>query len=312
MVKTDIKAKSVLMLLIATAFIMAAAFGGSAVYANSSALPAGGTYTVPVDLSGLPMGRDNFSSNSTVEKMGDTYYMSFGHSSSISNLLFEIGGRRVGCTAEQKDGWTIYTYTLSEASIKSSMSFSARVNVMDREVDFSIKLKLSEAAKTSDTIADLGERPAEFVPVITTSAGGHYQAAQGSVFTIPNAAAKLGTEEIPVTLSAYYVRADIKEDITVENNRFKLENIGEYYFSYTASSPLHTTSAENDTNTVLSFKVLSQAGAIDLAKFHDKHGVMPEGASLQASQLTSGTLHEAAKEKIKKLPIILRHLISVL
>ena len=57
--------------------------GGLTAYAESPVSSSDGTYSVPVNLSGLAMGADNFSPSATVEKSGENYYMTFGHSSSI-------------------------------------------------------------------------------------------------------------------------------------------------------------------------------------------------------------------------------------
>ena len=70
--------------------LLAAIFGGGlTAYAESPVQGSDGVYSVSVDLSGLAMGADNFSSNAIVEKSGDNYYMTFGHSSLISNSCWK-------------------------------------------------------------------------------------------------------------------------------------------------------------------------------------------------------------------------------
>lgn len=85
--------------------------GGLTAYADSPVQGSDGVYSVPVNLSGLEMGADNFSSSATVEKNGENYYMTFGHSSSISDMVLESGNMQTGYTVRTENGWTYYTYT---------------------------------------------------------------------------------------------------------------------------------------------------------------------------------------------------------
>ena len=136
----------------------------SIAYAASEQVISGGdgTYTVPVNLD-LKMGADHFTNPVTVEKQDGKYYMTFGFDSSIGYLNLNLDGKEVGKTSEKKDGWTYYTYTLSENNLKSKLSFSAYINAMSREMNFTATLNLSSSDKTYETVRDLGERPAKFV-----------------------------------------------------------------------------------------------------------------------------------------------------
>ena len=300
-----IKAKRVLpWLLCLMTLIVIAVFGVSGVNIAYAASPVGaedGVYSVSVDLSGLAMGADNFSSTSTVEKNGNTYYMTFGHSSSISNLTLNKDGKQVGVTEKNEGGWTYYTYTLSEANVQSSMSFSAHINAMDRNVSFTVRLNLSGATRTGDYSYN-GERPAEFVPVLTTSAGNEYEVAQGSVFAVPQATAVLGTEQCTVTTSAYYLADGEKQSVEIIDNRFTVENVGEYHLIYKASSPSYKTNLGNDTYTVYDVKIISSVGGSTIAKFTDKNGVLPEGTAIMASRIEKGSsVYRTAADKMKKI-----------
>ena len=299
-----IKEKHVLpWLLCLMTLIVIAVFAVSGVNIAYAASPVGaddGVYSVPVDLSGLTMGADNFSSTSTVEKNGNTYYMTFGHSSSISNLTLVKDGKQVGVTEKNEGGWTYYTYTLSEANVQSSLSFSAHINAMDRNVSFSVKLNLSNATRTGDYSYD-GERPAEFVPVLTTSAGNEYEVAQGSVFAIPEATAVLGTEECTVTTSVYYLSNGERQAV-VADSRFTVESVGEYHLVYKASSPSYKTNLGNDAYTVYDVKIISTVGGSTLAKFTDSKGVLPEGTAIMASRIEKGSsVYLTAADKMKTI-----------
>ena len=140
--------------------------GGLTAYAESPVNSSDGTYSVPVNLDGLTMGADNFSSSATVEKSDENYYMTFGHSSSVDDLVLESGNMQTGYTVRTENGWTYYTYTMSAERLQSSLSFSAYINAMSRDVSFTITLNLADGMRTGDYV-DVGERPAEYVPVIT-------------------------------------------------------------------------------------------------------------------------------------------------
>ena len=262
--------------------------GGLTAYAESPVQGSDGVYSVPVNLSGLAMGADNFSSSATVEKSGENYYMTFRHSSSISDMVLESGNMQTGYTVRTESGWTYYTYTMSAERLQSSLSFSAYINAMSRDVSFTITLNLGGGTRTGDYV-DVGERPAEYVPVIETSAGAEYEAASGSVFSIPSATATLGDENLDVSISASYVQGGEQTEVPVTNNSITLENVGEYHVVYRAESSTYLTNLGNPTYTEYDVAITSVAGGSTLAKFEDANGVLTEGTSLLASRITSGS-----------------------
>ena len=262
--------------------------GGLTAYAESPVQGSDGVYSVPVNLSGLAMGADNFSPSATVEKSGENYYMTFGHSSSISDMVLESGNMQTGYTVRTENGWTYYTYTLSAERLQSSLSFSAYINAMSRDVNFTITLNLGGGTRTGDYV-DVGERPAEYVPVIETTAGREYEAASGSVFPIPSATATLGSENLDVSISAYYVQGGEQTEVPVTNNSLTLENVGEYHVVYRAESATYKTNLGNNTYTEYDVAITSVAGGSTLAKFEDANGVLAEGTSLLAGRITAGS-----------------------
>lgn len=262
--------------------------GGLTAYAESPVQGSDGVYSVPVNLSGLAMGADNFSPSATVEKSGENYYMTFGHSSSISDMVLESGNMQTGYTVRTENGWTYYTYTLSAERLQSSLSFSAYINAMSRDVNFTITLNLANGTRTGDYV-DVGERPAEYVPVIQTTAGNSYEASRGSVFPIPSATATLGNENLDVSISAYYVQGGEQTEVPVTNNSITLENVGEYHVLYRAESSTYLTNLGNPTCTEYDVAITSVAGGSTLAKFEDTNGVLAEGTSLLASRITAGS-----------------------
>lgn len=274
--------------------------GGLTAYAESPVQGSDGVYSVPVNLDGLAMGADNFSSSATVEKSGENYYMTFGHSSSISDMALESGNMQTGYTVRTENGWTYYTYTMSAERLQSSLSFSAYINAMSRDVSFTITLNLANGTRTGDYV-DVGERPAEYVPVIETSAGREYEAASGSVFPIPSATATLGDENLDVSISAYYVQSGEQTEVSVTNNSIMLDNVGEYHVVYRAESSTYLTNLGNPTYTEYDVAIASVAGGSTLARVEDPNGVLPEGTSILPSRITTGMLYEQAAEKMKSI-----------
>ena len=297
------KFKKTVIAVLGICLIMFAVFtgGGLTAYAESPVSSSDGTYSVPVNLDGLKMGADNFSSSATVEKSDENYYMTFGHSSSVDDLVLESGGMQTGSTVRTESGWTYYTYTMSEERLQSSLSFTAYIVPMSMTVDFSITLNLAAGTRTGDYV-DVGERPAEYVPVIETSAGAEYEAARGTVFPIPSATATLGSENLAVSISAYYVQGGEQTEVPVTNNSITLENVGEYHVLYRAESSTYFTNLGNPTCTEYDVAITSVAGGSTLAKFEDANGVLAEGTSLLASRITSGSsVYTTAADKMASI-----------
>lgn len=296
------KFKKTVIAVLGICLIMFAVFtgGGLTAYAESPVSSSDGTYSVPVNLDGLKMGADNFSSSATVEKSGENYYMTFGHSSSVDDLVLESGNMQTGYTVRTENGWTYYTYTMSAERLQSSLSFTAYIVPMSMTVDFSITLNLAAGTRTGNYV-DVGERPAEYVPVIETSAGAEYEAARGTVFPIPSATATLGSENLDVSISAYYVQGGERTDVAITNNSITLENVGEYHVVYRAESDTYLTNLGNPSYTEYDVKITSSAGGSTLARVEDPNGVLPEGTSILPSRITAGTLYEQAAEKMKSI-----------
>lgn len=274
--------------------------GGLTAYAESPVSSSDGTYSVPVNLGDL-MGADNFSSAATVEKSDENYYMTFGHSSSVDDLVLKSGNMQTGYTVRTENGWTYYTYTMSAERLQGSLSFTAYIVPMSMTVDFSITLNLAAGTRTGDYV-DVGERPAEYVPVIETSAGAEYEAARGTVFPIPSATATLGNENLDVIISAYYVQGGERTDVAITNNSITLENVGEYHVVYRAESSTYLTNLGNPSYTEYDVTITSSAGGSTLAKFEDANGVLAEGTSLLASRITSGSsVYTTAADKMASI-----------
>ena len=262
-----------------------------------------GTYTVSVS-NDMPMGKNNISDLAVLEAWGGNYYLSLAfNTAKLSDIRLEIGGKTAGRQILGKNGdMTAYCYTLSEESIAAPLPFVADVLPMgqsglNREIN--VTVDLSSAEKTSDTIENRGERPAEFVPTLLTNAGSEYLQETGTAFTVPSATAVLGSESCNVAISTYYVNGDELQSVASENNRLSLDKKGEYRIVYRASSPLYKTSDGNDTYMEYIVKIFSGVGVSPLAKFEDINGILPEGVTLQASRIEAGALYNTAAERMK-------------
>lgn len=262
-----------------------------------------GTYMVSVS-NDMPMGKNNISDTALLEKQNGVYYLSLTFNvAKLDDIRLEIDDKTVGRQITEENGDTAtYCYTLSESNISSPLPFVADVVPMGQSglnSEIKVTVDLSSAEKTSDTVANRGERPAEFVPTLLTNAGGEYVLETGTTFTIPSATAVLGGESCEVTFSAYYVSGDELQSVESENNQLYLAKKGEYRIVYRANSPLYKTSAGNDTYTEYIVKVISDTGVSPLAKFEDINDILPEETTLQASRITSGTLYNTAAERMK-------------
>ena len=263
--------------------------GGLTAYAESPVRGSDGVYSVSIDTSDAGMGASYLTSTGTIEKSGENYYFAFGHENALTNLrIADENGLRTGYTSYAEGGVTYYVYTLSASRLQGSLSFTAYIPAMDMDVSFSISLDLANATRTGDYV-DVGERPAEYVPVIETTAGREYEAASGSVFPIPSATATLGDENLDVSISAYYVQGGEQTEVPVTNNSITLENVGEYHVLYRAESSTYLTNLGNPSYTEYDVKITSSAGGSTLAKFEDANGVLAEGTSLLASRITAGS-----------------------
>lgn len=256
-----------------------------------------GTYEVPVTLD-MKMGADNFTDPVTVEKQDGRYYLTFGWSSSIGYVNLNLGGKRAGATTEQKGGWTYRTYTMSEQNLKSPLSFTAYINAMSRETTFTATVNVDNASKVSDTIRDLGERPAEFVPVITTDAAKEYSLKIGTVFPIPTATAVLGDNECEVSATVTYNG----NEVAITDGKLTLENAGEYTLVYRAASPEYKTSAGNDAFSEYSVVIRSVTGDSEIAKFGETNGNVPENTGIIAGRIGEDSpVYAKAASAMKKI-----------
>ena len=243
-----------------------------------------------------------FDKTAVVEKIGDRYYFSFTQlSSSMENLSLNLErGKQIGYRIIEDSGnRKTYSYTLSKENLQKTLPFSVYVSVRGETFTFTITLNLSSAKKVGEVEDTSTERPAEFVPVISTSSGSEYEATKGQTFIIREATAKLGDETLDVTVKAYYVRGGEKTEVELDGNKLVLNNAGEYHVVYHAESPSYTTSLGNPTYVEKDVKISSSISGDSLAKLYDKNSVLPDGTMLLASKIESdSTVYKTAANKM--------------
>ncbi len=239
-----------------------------------------GTYRVPIRYD-IRMGADNFTSTATVEVLNGRYYLTVGFSSSIGYLRLVAGDAEVGKTTEKEESWTYETYTVGAEVLRGSLSFAAYINAMGRQTEFAGTLDLSAAEKLSDSVRDLGERPAEFVPVIATDAA-EYTLRQGTVLRLPAATATLGAEKCTVTMQAFC--GGVEQQIT--DGKLTLEQVGTYTVLYRAESERYRTSLDNNTFTEYRLVIHAVTGENEAVRSEDPNGVLPTGTYLLAGRMT--------------------------
>ncbi len=301
---------TVLFALSVFALAMPFAFGKTAVSAASPIGGKDGRYELSYDFGGQSgiggqMLARYFDKTAVVEKLGNRYYFSFTQlSSSMENLSLNLeSGKQVGYRVTEDDGSRkTYSYTLSAENLQKALPFSVYVSVRGETFDFTVSLDLSSATKVGEAEDLSTERPAEFVPVISTSSGSEYEATKGQTFVIREATANLGDETLDVAVNAYYVRGGEKTEVALDGNKLVLDNAGEYHVVYRAESPSYTTSLGNPTYAEKDVKITVSVGESSLAKLYDDNGVLPEGTSLLASKIESdSTVYRLAADKMKKI-----------
>lgn len=279
-------------------------------YAATSIMEEDGRYEMGYNFGGQTgigkqMLEKYFDKTAVVEKIGDRYYFSFTQlSSSMKNLSLNLEkGKQVGYRIiEDSANKKTYSYTLSKNNLQKSLPFSVYVSARGETFSFTITLNLSSAKKVGEVEDLTTERPAQFVPVISTKSGSEYQATRGQTFVVREATANLGNEVLDVKVKAYYIQEGEKTEINLEQSKFVLDRVGEYHIVYRAESLSYTTSLGNPTYIEKTVKITSSINDDRIAKIYDKNGDLPEGTMLLASKIESdSTIYKMAARKMSSI-----------
>lgn len=272
-------------------------FISSNIKSYAISLDTDGIYAISIS-NDLTMGSDYVPHTGLIEKNGDYYYLTLTFGSELANLrISQVDGKTIGYEKSIDGSNTTYTYTFSENTIGNDLNFTATVAAMGRDVSFILSPDLSSAKKTGEYTSTF-ERPAEYVPDITTSAGSNYMVEKGSIFTIPSSSATLGSEECNVTTSITYNDEEVSKD---NDNQFTVNNIGEYKLIYKATTSKYKTNFGNDSYSIYEVTITSKVGVTSLAKYDDPYNILGSNVSLQASEVTEGSIYNLAQEAMKNI-----------
>lgn len=272
-------------------------------------LDADGRYEVNYEFGGQSgiggqMLKKYFDTSVEVEKIGTLYYLSVTQlSSSMQDLSLNLAdGMQVGYRITENDGnRTTYSYTLSEENISKELPFSVYVAPRDETFQFTIKLDLSSASFLGDVDKTI-ERPAEFVPTLSTTAGTSYEVQKGQTFVLPTVEANLGEESVEVSIYAYYLRDNEKITVPITDNKILLENVGEYHVVYRASSERYLTSLGEPTYAEKDIVIISRVKGSETVKVSDPNSILPDGVAVVASKLSGDSnSYQLAAEKMKSI-----------
>lgn len=245
-----------------------------------------------------------FDTSAVIEKIGTNYYLSITQlSNSMQNLMLTLeDGMQVGYRITENDGnKTTYSYTLSEENISRELPFSVYVAPRDETFYFTVKLN-PDSARFLGNVDKSTERPAQFVPTLSTTAGSSYEAKKGQLFVIPEVEANLGEEKLEVSISAYYLRNGEKIEVAISDNKIVLDNVGEYHVVYKAQSDKYMTLLKNPTYTEKDMVIVSRADGGETVKVSDINGILPSDVSIIASKLADdSTIYHLAAEKMSSI-----------
>lgn len=245
-----------------------------------------------------------FDMSAEIEKIGTNYYLSITQlSNSMKNLTLNIAdGMQVGYRITENDGnRTTYSYTLSEENISKELPFFVYVSTRDETFYFTVKLNLDSVKFLGDADKTT-ERPAQFVPILSTTAGTTYEAKKGQTFVIPALEANLGDESVEIFISAYYLRNGEKIEVAIEDNKITLDNVGEYHVVYRAESEKYLTLLGNPTYAEKGIVIMSQANGGESVKVSDINGILPNNVYAVASQIANdSTIYHSAEEKMSSI-----------
>jgi hypothetical protein len=225
-------------------------------------------------------------------------------------------GKRVGDLVYREEGDTrAHMFALSAASLQRDLTVSMYITAMSGGVSFTARADLSGAEKISDGIDEsVGERPAEFVPVIATNAEPVYLLKKGGVFTVPPASAAIGAEAVPVSAAAFYeAGGGARESVAIAaDGTFTLGRAGGYSVVYTAASDVYKTSLGNPSSATLECRIVSSADggeqgspiytdALTGISIEDAGGAVSGFAEIRVTAVNGGALYEAIGGNLRRV-----------
>ena len=273
------------------------------VHAEGASSLSDGKYELDFETSMPSMGMGAFENKAkkvVLEKIDGKYFLTISYdTATVSNIKLKIDEGAVGESIRREGNIERHTYSLQESYLGSELMIEMFVKAMNKVMTPTIKPVLSSAKRIGDVDKSV-DRPAEFVPVIMTSASSN-ELEKGSDYIIPTATAKIGSKELDVLVSAYYLNNGEREAIDTTNGKLTLGKVGEYHVIYRAESDMYQTLLGKNTFTEIDVKIMSKVGATSIVKIDDTDKILPANYGLISSEVTEGATFDKAKEAMKKI-----------
>lgn len=202
---------------------------------------------------GSSMVNSQFESNISIEKIdGLNYiYLSAIEEGVISNYKFTFNNYSLG--TKTIDTKTIL-FVLSDSNLHNKITVEAYVSVMYSNVEFNLTIN-NDLEFISNSINNLDDRPAEFIPTFSINTYSFGTQIQGSVIVIPTIFAYIDKLNCDVERKAYYqVGTELKE-VELLGSNLTLSNTGHYFIRYSATSSAYKTYNNENTSNIFEIKI---------------------------------------------------------
>lgn len=216
---------------------------------------------------GQSMIEANFNKSVKIEKFGDLNYVFLKtvDEGVIQNLSLKYNNYNVGCLTIDS---ATTLFTISDTNLSKEYIASAYIDVMGSNVTFKLSIDISSMTSINESLLEIEERPAEYVPVLSYSDSTDFDTRnQGSSVTLPTAEGKIATIICDISIEVYYQAGTKKVAVNVVDNQFTITNAGNYYIYYIASSDSYQTSLGNNTTSIEEFKLFSLSNGGGLILF---------------------------------------------
>lgn len=241
-----------------------------------------------------------FDSNVEVSNINDIYLVSITllDNNALTNLKITPTSDDSGSISTISGKKTCYTVSLSYDELSKAIPISGRVDAMNMDVSFNIKVKLDEAVKTDRVLDDSIEYPAIFVPKIEIESIGDINSTQNAICRIPSSKAYFQDEELNVEISVLNPMGAI---IDVTNDQFVLEELGNYQIIYKASTNKYKTSLGNDSYITKTINVISSSIESSIVKINDINKILPSGYIISSQRITSGLEYDRISKLLENI-----------
>lgn len=247
--------------------------------------------------------------NIVIEKIGSLnyVYLSTAETGILNDITLFNGNYKVGSATINS---LTTMFTIEDSNLTSTFIATAYVPIMGSSVEFELIIDTDSIVKTSSSVSNFGDRPAEYQSIISYSSSTDFGTnIQGSVVSLPTATASAGGRSSVVEVSAYYQKGSEKVSVDITYNSITLSYAGNYYIVYTAYNSYYTTSEGNDSETSEEFMLFSIGNSNQYPMYESNDGVVSLGdpnfilsgfAILNSNNITSGNDYNDIQSLLKK------------